>query len=305
MSHIKIIAGDKNVISFRPELKGFFKSTNAAILLQQIIYWSDKGDGSFYKFIEPCEHDKYKVGDSWCEELYFSRKEFVNAMAKLKEFGLVDTKTTVDRITYYTLNIEVTEAVLSSIYGGETTVQKGIYVTDQRDVRQRDKGTLDIRSDSNFAETTTEKKKSTSSSDETTITSMAEDGEFNANYSELRMGSQSKFLGAKETSFKAYLGVKKFVNIKIIAFAYKQYRRGVADGDKVVGLGTFIDNEMFLGFMPEHCAVELGGEMTLGKRSGGLFQPNEGEAMRLDDETFVKMLHGGKIKFQSDKLREV
>ncbi len=304
MSHIKIIAGDKNVISFRPELKGFFKSTNAAILLQQIIYWSDKNDGSFYKFVEPCDHDKYKVGDSWCEELYFSRKEFVNAMAKLKEYDLVSTKINMERVTYYTLNIEATEAILSSIYGDETTVQKGNYITRQRDVMQRDKGTLDIGSDSNFAETTTEKK-STSSSNETTITSMAEDGEFNANYSELRMGSQSKFLGGKETSFKAYLGVKKFVNIKIIAFAYKQYSRGVADGGKVVGLGTFIDNEMFLGFMPEHCAVELGGVMTLGKRSGGMFYPNEGEAMRLDDETFVKMLHGGKIKFQADKLREI
>ena len=118
MSYIKTLAADKNVITFRPELKGANRQPKANILLQQIMYWWDKQGGkSFYKFIEPCGHEKYTAGDSWAEELCFTKKEFQVAFSILKEFDLVSSKSNTSHITYYTLNVEKLEAILSEIYG--------------------------------------------------------------------------------------------------------------------------------------------------------------------------------------------
>ena len=76
MSYTTILAADKNVILYRKELNELTGSVTATILLQQIIYWGKKTGGEFYKFIEPCKHEKYKSGDSWTEELGFSKREF-------------------------------------------------------------------------------------------------------------------------------------------------------------------------------------------------------------------------------------
>lgn len=129
MSYIKAIANDKNVIAFRPEIKRYVKNTNATILLQQIMYWYDINEGEFYKFIEPCKHEKYRDGDSWCEELAFSRKEFVNAMNILKDLELVTSKTTRNRVTYYTINSDKLEEVF-----------EGIYLSAKRDLPKCQKG---------------------------------------------------------------------------------------------------------------------------------------------------------------------
>ena len=52
--------------------------------MQQLDYWFEKSPGGFYKFLEPCENSKlYKKGDSWTEELGFSRSEFKTAFEKI------------------------------------------------------------------------------------------------------------------------------------------------------------------------------------------------------------------------------
>ena len=64
-------------IQYTPELKRFFGSSKAAIIFERLEYWSQKYSSGFWKFFEPCEfHPQYRQGDSWEEELGFSRKVF-------------------------------------------------------------------------------------------------------------------------------------------------------------------------------------------------------------------------------------
>lgn len=57
---------------------------NATLLMLQIEYWFEKTNGNkFFKFLEPCEDGCYKSGDSWCEELGFSKDEFRTAFRKI------------------------------------------------------------------------------------------------------------------------------------------------------------------------------------------------------------------------------
>ena len=42
----------------------------------QLEYWFSKKPQGFYKFLEPCNHPLYRAGDSWTEELGFSRRVF-------------------------------------------------------------------------------------------------------------------------------------------------------------------------------------------------------------------------------------
>lgn len=69
-----------------PYIKGYRQiagTVTATILFQQLEYWFDLKPNGFYKFLEPCENDLCKVGDSWCEELGFSADEFRTAFDKI------------------------------------------------------------------------------------------------------------------------------------------------------------------------------------------------------------------------------
>ena len=76
MNYIDLIAEDRSLITYRPSLNKMTGSVTATILLQQILYWESKSGGQFFKFKQPCRHKMYRDGDSWCEELAFSRREF-------------------------------------------------------------------------------------------------------------------------------------------------------------------------------------------------------------------------------------
>ena len=78
----------------------------------------------------------YKEGDSWCEELGFSRSEFDSAIKKIgkkvkkgskKEGALVFYWTDTDRKTYYDLNIELLELKLNELYPTLRKVEKPLY----------------------------------------------------------------------------------------------------------------------------------------------------------------------------------
>lgn len=58
-----------------PELNLVTGSVNATLLMMQLEYWfKTTALAPFYKFLEPCESPRYKVGDSWCEEMGLSRR---------------------------------------------------------------------------------------------------------------------------------------------------------------------------------------------------------------------------------------
>lgn len=78
---------DKNsftpFIKYQPELKKFFGCSEAALIFEKLEYWGLRSDPQkgFWKFLEPCDHPLYKVGDSWQEELEISRKVFRRAFS--------------------------------------------------------------------------------------------------------------------------------------------------------------------------------------------------------------------------------
>ena len=124
---LKIFANDQRMILYRPEWRTFTGSVTSTILLQQILYRWDKNDRKpFYKFKEPCGHDLYRPGDSWTEELGFSRKEFDSALKKIgtkrtkKTEGpttsIVEYWTDINRITYYNINPGVLQDELDKLY---------------------------------------------------------------------------------------------------------------------------------------------------------------------------------------------
>jgi hypothetical protein len=71
-------------LKYYPELNGITGSINATLILLQLEYWSERCKGNqFYKFLDVCEHEKYRQGDSWVEELGFTKHEFRTAFAKI------------------------------------------------------------------------------------------------------------------------------------------------------------------------------------------------------------------------------
>ena len=76
----------EKVIPYRKEFRLIVGSVKASILWQQLEYWFyAMGSDSFYKFLAPLDEENYgyKEGDSWIEELGFSKCEFRSAFSKL------------------------------------------------------------------------------------------------------------------------------------------------------------------------------------------------------------------------------
>jgi len=142
MNILQILAADKEVLIYRKELNTITKKVTATILLQQMIYWHSKMGGDFYKFIEPCKNTAYNEGDSWCEELGFSVKEFGTAYKALEDLGIVTKKISMNRVTYYHLDVEVIGKLLN-----------GVYVDTETALTKTPKGDLDI-TETTFPETT-------------------------------------------------------------------------------------------------------------------------------------------------------
>lgn len=117
---------------YRPELNKITGSIAGTILLQQICYWFDKRGGKpFYKFKEPCSHDAYKEGDSWCEELGITREIFDSAIGKIgfkkgtppkyqeiksENEAIVIYWTDSQRLTWYTVNPALLGKALNTVY---------------------------------------------------------------------------------------------------------------------------------------------------------------------------------------------
>jgi len=154
---LKIFANDQRMILYRPEWRTFTGSVTSTILLQQILYRWDKNDRKpFYKFKEPCGHDLYRPGDSWTEELGFSRKEFDSALKKIgtkrtkKTEGpttsIVEYWTDINRITYYNINPGVLQDELDKLYAAPSDPE----------FTKSPKGDLQVKSKRGFTKITNE-----------------------------------------------------------------------------------------------------------------------------------------------------
>lgn len=74
-------------LKYCPELNTFTGSITASLLMCQLEYWFHHTKGeAFYKFLEPCKDPHYHTGDSWIEEIGFTKAEFRTAF---KHIGTV------------------------------------------------------------------------------------------------------------------------------------------------------------------------------------------------------------------------
>lgn len=127
---INFLNDRENKVIYDKNLRKITWSLTSAILLQQCIYWSEKNKwNKFFKFIEPCNHELYKEWDSWCEELWFSKKEFNWAIKKIwfklwknnkneisKEEAIIIYYTDSSRVTWYSINYDLLNKLLNGIY---------------------------------------------------------------------------------------------------------------------------------------------------------------------------------------------
>lgn len=145
MRYLNMLADDKNLITYRPKLNKITGSVTSTILLQQILYWYKlKGYKPFYKFKEPCpSNELYKVGDSWCEELGFSRSEFdlsiknigqkINKNDKRDLNKLVHYWIDSSRKTFYEINVKLFEEKLNELYNDELSQNPALRKADNGD----------------------------------------------------------------------------------------------------------------------------------------------------------------------------
>ena len=131
MDLVKALAiGLKAKLYFK-EFNKITGGVHCSLFLGQLIYWADKNDYKpFYKFRQPCQHELYKEGDSWAEELDFEIRMIDKCIKTLKELGILETKTTIQRATFYELKIEKLNDILSqnAIYENS---QNAIYENSQ------------------------------------------------------------------------------------------------------------------------------------------------------------------------------
>lgn len=78
-----MLAITAKIIPYVKELREITGSVLSAILMQQLDYWFHLRPDGFYKFLSPCDNPLCKQGETWTEELGFSRKEFWTAFDKI------------------------------------------------------------------------------------------------------------------------------------------------------------------------------------------------------------------------------
>ena len=60
-----------------------YNSLAVAALVDRLEYWFGRKKNKFYKFLSPCNHYRYRHGDSWTEELGIDHRVFRRAFAKI------------------------------------------------------------------------------------------------------------------------------------------------------------------------------------------------------------------------------
>ena len=131
---------DRKIIGYRPKLNAEVGSVLSTIVLCQAMYWAQHFGNPFYKFIEPCKHSNYRKGDSWVEELGFTRHEFQFAIKRIgqklsKKNAEIDYGvfiwywTDMSRVTWYQVNWKRVNEAFDAVYpvnpeSGYTKIQK-------------------------------------------------------------------------------------------------------------------------------------------------------------------------------------
>lgn len=128
----KMFVESNDIKIYRPQFKKLLGTANAALLLNQMIYWWNRSNFQpFYKFKEPCNHTLYKPSDSWCEELEFSVREFDGALRKLEEWDLVSHRRDHSNLTYYTVHPFALAVFLKDAFSTQKTLYSSVFTAEE------------------------------------------------------------------------------------------------------------------------------------------------------------------------------
>ncbi|MEG1728174.1 MAG: hypothetical protein RR280_01340 [Bacteroidaceae bacterium] len=123
---LQMMLNTSTVRVYKPEYKQKLGSLPAAVLLSQMLYWWEvSGYGTFYKFKSPCKHKLYRNGDSWCEELGLTIREFDTALAKLVSKDLLNIRRDFSNATWYSFKKDQLLAFLCACYSTEPVDKLG------------------------------------------------------------------------------------------------------------------------------------------------------------------------------------
>lgn len=130
------------VIAYNSSLSGLVGGINAAVMMSQLEYWFKVMKGKvFYKFLAPCEHEHYKEGDSWIEELgisisearyafrkigvvYKSKRAFMESKDKFQGKLYASYYDRIRKKTYYYRNDEAVKGLLEQAQSGKSNQSK-------------------------------------------------------------------------------------------------------------------------------------------------------------------------------------
>lgn len=130
-------ASTQSCIPYKKDFRKITDSVTGAILLQQMMFRAQHMNWQpFYKFKEPCAHEQYHDGDSWTEELGFSRREFDSALERIatkttrankdsllaslpdnQSTSLVVYWTDMNRLTWYQINVRALNVLFEQTFG--------------------------------------------------------------------------------------------------------------------------------------------------------------------------------------------
>jgi hypothetical protein len=121
---VTILNSVRTSISYTPALNNMTGSVTATILLQHLLHlWFENNEKAFYKYKTP---NAQSDGNSLCEELGFSRREFDTALSKISTKvdrlnedvdSFVKHSTDFTRKTWYYINVYAFEKRLQDDFG--------------------------------------------------------------------------------------------------------------------------------------------------------------------------------------------
>jgi len=134
---LSLLQEDVNIIPYRPNIAKVI-GIIPSIILQQIIYYHWIMKWQFYKFTQPTDNKLYKEWDSWCETLWMWVDMFNDNLKRIwfklwktkniinKEDAFVIYYTDSNRVTYYDINVNKIEELLSICYNANYLVNGNI-----------------------------------------------------------------------------------------------------------------------------------------------------------------------------------
>ena len=276
-------------IAYYPVYRQITGSTTGGILLSQLMYWFAKKDKIF------------KTDKEIMEETMLTKKELENSKKLIKQLDFITvSREGIPAKTYYEIDWEKFEKYMGNHLEKEETSNHdtGKQVSTNGGNCVPPMGESNIDNKLSISSETTTKRGNVVVEDSDSEETFGSDGEFNTYYSELRFIG-GKYVGKKEDAYKSYLKVKGYLNIKVLVEAYREYVKSVKthNGEKIQGFKKFIDNEMYLAFLPKKVEVLHEKGRFEGHYEQEILRRSNGSNIRIPYPNYLQMIKNHQVKF--------